>query len=143
MQHPNIGGNDMDITIEDLRRYRAIIATITSIDAEIEAAYSTVSSPTPSEVVAGRSSVRPAGDPVGSALHRVESLRRKQAKLVEEKEAIEAFVDGCTDDMAQAIMRMHFLAGKSWRKTAVAVYGYIYADGETCRKYVQRFFKNL
>jgi hypothetical protein len=143
MQHPNIGGNDMDITIEDLRRYRAIIATITSIDAEIEAAYSTVSSPTPSEVVAGRSSVRPAGDPVGSALHRVESLRRKQAKLVEEKEAIEAFVDGCTDDMAQAIMRMHFLAGKSWRKTAVAVYGYIYADGETCRKYVQRFFKSL
>jgi hypothetical protein len=143
MQHPNIGGNDMDVTLEDLRRYRAIIATITSIDAEIEAAYSTVSSPTPSEVVAGRSSVRPAGDPVGSALHRVESLRRKQAKLVEEKEAIEAFVDGCTDDMAQAIMRMHFLAGKSWRKTAVAVYGYIYADGETCRKYIQRFFKSL
>ena len=143
MQHPNIGGNDMDITIEDLRRYRAIVATIASIDAEIESAYSTVSSPTPSEVVAGRSSVRPAGDPVGSALHRVESLRRKQAKLLEEKEAIEAFVDGCTDDMAQAIMRMHFLAGKSWRKTAVAVYGYIYADGETCRKYVQRFFKSL
>lgn len=133
----------MDITIEDLRRYRAIIATITSIDAEIESAYSTVSSPTPSEVVAGRSSVRPAGDPVGSALHRVESLRRKQAKLVEEKEAIEAFVDGCEDQMAQAIMQMHFLAGKSWRKTAVAVYGYIYADGETCRKYVQRFFKSL
>ena len=133
----------MDITIEDLRRYRAIVATIASIDAEIESAYSTVSSPTPSEVVAGRSSVRPAGDPVGSALHRVESLRRKQAKLLEEKEAIEAFVDGCTDDMAQAIMRMHFLAGKSWRKTAVAVYGYIYADGETCRKYVQRFFKSL
>jgi hypothetical protein len=143
MQHPNIGGNDMDITIEDLRRYRAIVATIASIDAEIESAYSTVSSPKPSEVVAGRSSVRPAGDPVGSALHRVESLRRKQAKLVEEKEAIEAFVDGCTDDMAQAIMRMHFLAGKSWRKTAVAVYGYIYADGETCRKYIQRFFKSL
>ena len=133
----------MDITIEDLRRYRAIVATIASIDAEIESAYSTVSSPTPSEVVAGRSSVRPAGDPVGSALHRVESLRRKQAKLLEEKEAIEAFVDGCTDDMAQAIMRMHFLAGKSWRKTAVAVYGYIYADGETCRKYIQRFFKSL
>ena len=133
----------MDITIEDLRRYRAIIATITSINAEIEAAYSTVSSPTPSEVVAGKSSVRLAGDPVGSALHRIESLRRKQAKLLEEKEAIETFVDGCTDDMAQAIMRMHFLAGKSWRKTAVAVYGYIYADGETCRKYVQRFFKSL
>ena len=133
----------MDITIEDLRRYRAIVATIASIDAEIESAYSTVSSPTPSEVVAGRSSVRPAGDPVCSALHRVESLRRKQAKLLEEKEAIEAFVDGCTDDMAQAIMRMHFLAGKSWRKTAVAVYGYIYADGETCRKYIQRFFKSL
>ena len=133
----------MDITIEDLRRYRAIVATIASIDAEIESAYSTVSSPTPSEVVAGKSSVRPAGDPVGSALHRVETLRRKRAKLLEEKEAIEAFVDGCTDDMAQAIMRMHFLAGKSWRKTAVAVYGYIYADGETCRKYVQRFFKSL
>lgn len=133
----------MDITIEDLRRYRAIVATIASIDAEIESAYSTVSSPTPSEVVAGRSSVRPAGDPVGSALHRVESLRRKQAKLVEEKEAIEAFVDGCTDDMAQAIMRMHFLAGKSWRQTAVAVYDYRYADGENCRKYIWRYFKHL
>lgn len=133
----------MDITLEDLRRYRALVATIASIDAEIEAAYSTVSSPTPSDVVAGRSSVRPAGDPVGSALHRVESLWRKKAKLTEEKEAIEAFVDGCDDQMAQAIMRLHFLACKSWRQTAVVVYGYRYADGETCRKYVQRFFKSL
>ena len=133
----------MDVTLEDLRRYRAIVATITSIDAEIESAYSTVSSPAPSEVVAGKSSVRPAGDPVGSALRRVDSLRRRQAKLVEEKEAIEAFVDGCTDDMAQAIMRMHFLSGRTWKQTAVQLYGYRYADGETCRKYIQRFFKSL
>lgn len=133
----------MDITLEDLRRYRALVATIAAIDAEIEAAYSTVSSPSPSDVVAGRSSVRPAGDPVGSALHRVESLRRKKAKLTEEKEAIEAFVDGCTDQMAQAIMRLHFLAGKSWRQTAVVVYGYRYADGETCRMYIWRYFKHL
>ena len=131
----------MDITIEDLRRYRAIIATITSIDAEIEAAYSTVSSPTPSEVVAGRSSVRPAGDPVGSALHRVESLRRKQAKLLEEKEAIEVFVDGCTDDMAQAIMRLHFLSGRTWKQTAVQLYGYRYADGDACRMAVKRYLE--
>lgn len=131
----------MEVTLEDLRRYMAIKATIAALEAEIEAAYSTVSSPVPSEIVAGKSSVRPAGDPVGSALRRAESLRRKQDKLIEEQEAIEAFVDNCEDQMAQAIMRLHFLAGKSWRQTAIVVYGYKYADGENCRMYIWRYFK--
>ena len=133
----------MDVTIEDLRRYRSLVATLASIDAEIEAAYNSVSSPVPSEIIAGKSSVRPAGDPTGSALRRVEALRRKKGTLEEEKTRIEEFVDACDDRTAEAIMRLHFLAGKTWRQTAIIVYGYKYADGETCRMYIWRYFKHL
>lgn len=133
----------MDVTLEDLRKYRNKLAEIVGLDAEIEASYNTVSSPVPSEIVAGKSSVRPTGDSVSSSYHRRESLERKKAKLVEEVKAIEAFVDECDDQMARAIMRLHFLAGKSWRQTAVAVYDYRYADGENCRKYIWRYFKHL
>lgn len=133
----------MGVTLEDLRKYRNKLADIAGLDAEIEASYNTVSSPVPSEIVAGKSSVRPTGDSVSSSYRRRESLERKKAKLVEEVKAIEAFVDECDDQMARAIMRLHFLAGKSWRQTAVAVYDYRYADGENCRKYIWRYFKHL
>jgi len=133
----------MDVTLEDLRRYQHIKATVATLDAAIEDAYNTVSSPVPSEVIAGRSSVRPAGDPVGAAINKANRLRRQKEKLVEEMEAIEAFVDECPDLMAQSIMRMHFLLGKSWQQTAVVVYGYKYADGENCRMYIWRYFKHL
>ena len=103
----------------------------------------TVSSPVPSPVVAGKSNVRPAGDPTASAFSRVEDLRQQKAHLIHKQERIEQWVDSITDLTVSAIIQLHFLSGKTWKQTAVQLYGYRYADGESCRKYVQRFFKSL
>ncbi len=131
------------MTIDELRSYIPNRLKIIAIDAEIEASYMTVSSPVPSSVVAGKSNVRPAGDPTASAFSRVEDLRQQKAHLIHKQERIEQWVDSITDLTVSAIIQLHFLSGKTWKQTAVQLYGYRYADGESCRKYVQRFFKSL
>ena len=131
------------MTIDELRSYIPNKQKIIAIDAEIEASYMTVSSPVPSPVVAGKSNVRPAGDPTASAFSRVEDLRQQKAHLIHKQERIEQWVDSITDLTVSAIIQLHFLSGKTWKQTAVQLYGYRYADGESCRKYVQRFFKSL
>lgn len=131
------------MTIDELRSYIPNKQKIIAIDAEIEASYMTVSSPVPSPVVAGKSNVRPAGDPTASAFSRVEDLRQQKAHLIHKQERIEQWVDSIADLTVSAIIQLHFLSGKTWKQTAVQLYGYRYADGESCRKYVQRFFKSL
>ena len=131
------------MTIDELRSYIPNKQKIIAIDAEIEASYMAASSPVPSPVVAGKSNVRPAGDPTASAFSRVEDLRQQKAHLIHKQERIEQWVDSITDLTVSAIIQLHFLSGKTWKQTAVQLYGYRYADGESCRKYVQRFFKSL
>lgn len=131
------------MTIDELRSYIPNKQKIIAIDAEIEASYMAVSSPVHSPVVAGKSNVRPAGDPTASAFSRVEDLRQQKAHLIHKQERIEQWVDSITDLTVSAIIQLHFLSGKTWKQTAVQLYGYRYADGESCRKYVQRFFKSL
>lgn len=129
------------MTIDELRSYIPIKSKILAIDAEIEASYMTVSSPIPSPIVAGKSNVRPAGDPTASALSRIEDLRQQKAYLIHRQERIEQWVDSITDLTISAIIQLHFLSGRTWKQTAVQLYGYRYADGDACRMAVKRYLE--
>lgn len=129
------------MTIDELRSYIPIKSKILAIDAEIEASYMTVSSPVPSPIVAGKSNVRPAGDPTASALSRIEDLRQQKAHLIHRQERIEQWVDSITDLTISAIIQLHFLSGRTWKQTAVQLYGYRYADGDACRMAVKRYLE--
>ena len=129
------------MTIDELRSYIPNKLKIIAIDAEIEASYMTVSSPVPSPVVAGKSNVRPAGDPTASAFSRAEELRQQKAHLIHRQERIEQWVDSITDLTVSAIIQLHFLSGRTWKQTAVQLYGYRYADGDACRMAVKRYLE--
>lgn len=131
------------ITLQDLRDYRAINESIRAIEAEIESLYFPISSPPLTSDGAGKSSVRPASDPTAAAFHRIEAdrerLSRKMAELEEMKSRIDLWLDDLEDQHISAILRWHFILGKSWRETAALMYGY--PDAEICRKAIKRFFE--
>ena len=126
------------MTIEELREYRFIKAKIIAINAEIDASYHTVGSPVPKEVIAGVSSVRPAGSPTAKAVDRIDALRTQLETYQAEAERIETWVDAISDKMISALIQTHYLAGYSWRQTARKIYGRR-SNGDTCRMMVRRY----
>lgn len=126
------------MTIEELREYRFIKAKIVAIHAEIEATYNTVGSPVPKEVIAGVSSVRPAGNPTKKAFDRLQALNDQLDQYQAEADRIERWVDAIDDRMISALIQTHYLAGYSWRQTARKIYGKR-SNGDTCRMMVRRY----
>lgn len=126
------------MTIDELREYRFIKAKIVAINAEIEASYHPVGSPVPKEVIAGVSSVRPAGNPTAKAVDRLQTLQHQLEQLQTEAERIETWVDSINDRMISALIQTHYLAGYSWRQTARKIYGRR-SNGDTCRMMVRRY----
>lgn len=126
------------MTIEELKGYRYTKAKIVAISAEIEATYEPVGSPVPKEVVAGVSSVRPAGDPTAQAFDRLETLHKQLADFQAEANRIETWVDAIDDRMISALIQTHYLAGLSWRQTARKIYGR-HSNGDACRMMVIRY----
>lgn len=126
------------MTINELRDYRFIKAKIKAIKAEIEASYNPVGSPAPKEVIAGVSSVRPAGNPTAEAVDRVEALNHQLTQLQNEANRIETWVDNIDDRMISALIQTHYLAGYSWRQTARKIYGR-HSNGDACRMMVIRY----
>ena len=133
----------MDVTLEDLREFQSMQEEMKSIKAEIQSLYYPVSSPSGSLVIAGRSSVRPAGDPTASTVRDIEERRNKLERMQAEREEladrIYTFVDSMDDRHIAAIVRYHFLLGLTWAQTAKQIYGY--ADADICRNAVKRYFK--
>jgi hypothetical protein len=131
------------ITLEDLREYRAIQESIRAIEAEIESLYYPIGSPSLISDGAGRSSVRPVSDPTAEAFRRIEAdrarLEVKRAELETLKVRVDEWLNSLEDNHIAAILRWHFILGKSWRETCVEVYGY--ADPDICRKAVRKFFE--
>ena len=130
-----------EITWEDLQHYQGLKAEIKSIEYEIREIY--VQSPGPREVVGGASSVPSSGDPTArKAMRIIERRERLEARLRELEEMtdrIEMFIDTMEDHHKAAIMRWHFIQGKSWRETCSEVYGY--PNPDTCRMEISRYFK--
>ena len=129
-----------DITLEDLRQYQDILEELEAIRDEIRMIY--IESPSPKEVIGGRSSVSTPGDPTArkamKALERKERLENRERQLEDLQGRIEEYIDRMTDHHTAAIMRWHFIRGLTWRQTCSKVYGY--PDPDICRMAVRRYF---
>ena len=135
-----------DITRDDLIQYRHIVKEIESIRAEIETIYA--ESPPPKEVIGGRSSVSTPGDPTArkamKAIEARERLEAREKELQDLKDRIDNYILSLEDHHIAAIIRWHYILGKSWRETGVEVYGskeYGYRNADNCQKAVQRHFE--
>lgn len=126
------------MTVYELRQYRGLKFETEAIRFQIEQAYSTVRSPQPKEVIAGKSSAHMPGSPTEQAFERVQKLKEKLCKCEEKIQEIENWVDALSDGYIASVVRYHYLEGMTWDVTAFKIYGY-YA-GDTVRKAVQRYF---
>lgn len=130
------------ITTEDLRRYQSVKQNLKAIQIELDSLYYPVSSvPTASD---GSGKPSQPSDPTRQAFYRIEDkkaqLEAKQAELVELIERIDCFVTNeVTDHHVAAIMRIHYIVGKSWRETCRLIYGY--SDPAICRQAVKRYME--
>lgn len=116
-----------NISFEDLQRYRGLMMDIKAIEAEINYLYKNIHSPSFDKVDAGRVSARFPKDKTFQTIMLIEQ-RKEQLNSIYEKNkdfilSIYLFVDQIEDDELRGIVRMHFLAGKTWRETSKMFYG--------------------
>ena len=130
-----------NVTLEDLRKYPELMRDIRAISMEIEALYVPIKAASMTSDGSARSTTP--GDPTVSSYYKREERRKKleahRAELMEITERIERFVDTTDDRKVAAIMRIHFLAGKSWATTCYELFGYF--DKDVCRHAVKRYFE--
>lgn len=125
----------------DLNQVRALRINIQAIQEEISALYFPYTSPNAPKD--GGSNPNRGSDPTVSAFHRIEKKRaeldRIQAEYSMKVVEIEDWLKTIEDLEVVAIIRCHYILGKTWKQTAKQVYGY--ASRETARMRVERFLK--
>ena len=129
------------MTIETLNQYRIIKANILALQFEIESFYEPVASPNGHQSVGGGKSVPDVGNPTENAVNRILELKER---LQEEQRTLESMIgmvnewmEQITDLEIKAIIRWHYLIGKTWTETSDEVYGS--PNRDYCRKRFYRF----
>ena len=129
------------MTIERLNQYRWIISNIKAITSEIDSFYEPIASPNGHQAVGGGKSVMDVGDPTTNAVNRIlelkEQLDREQRNLEGRIEEIHAWMELIMDLEVKAIIRRHFILGKTWMETSIETYGV--QNRDYCRKRFYRF----
>lgn len=126
------------MTIEELKSFRGLMAEYKQLNDQIRNLYRNIRSPfNPS----GSHSMTP-GDPTNAAAMKIIDLKEQakdlQIRITGELEVIEAWLITVEDAEVRAIVRAHYINGKTWKQTASEVYGY--ADPATPRKRIRRYF---
>ena len=136
------GTNTDPVSLQDLKNYQHLTATIRGLEQEISAIY--VASP-PKTERGGRSNVRHAGDPTRKKamliLKKRERLEEKLTELTELAERIDQFLDTVKEPHIAQIIRLHYIDGITWSKTCMIMYKT--ADPDYCRKMVKAYFRKL
>lgn len=129
------------MTLEELRKVRALKLNAEIIVEELNALYFPYVSPNAPKSE-GQNPNR-GSDPTAQAYHKIQrkkqELERVRQEYTERVIEVEDWMRTIEDLEIVAIIRMHFLLGKTWRDTAKAVYGYAHRD--TPRIRVERFMK--
>ena len=73
----------------------------------------------------------------GYSPHIVARLRRRQAKLICERIAIERFIDGIGDSLTRRVISLRFIQGIGWKKLCNKIPG---NTPDSLRKLVVRYF---
>ena len=130
------------MTIETLEKYRGIVKNAEAIQLEIEALYSPVTSPNGNRDMVSFSGTP--SDPTARAVRQIMKLQENLSiELAEQMRLLEEITEWMSvveheDPELVAIIRMHYIAGLSWRKTNWKMYGY--ESYQTARKKVFRYF---
>lgn len=112
----------MEITRDDLRRYKHMVDELKSLDAMIESVNNTYKSPQLTSNGASRQ--RDPSDPVSRALYKKDKLRQQRMELMKEMIRIEQFVDSIDDMKERAICRYHYLMCFTWEDTCFRLQQY-------------------
>ena len=127
------------MTLEELNKYRGMVVEINLIKDQINNLYNTYKSPSFTDV--GLSSSN-AVSPVEKAVNKIQRLEglyaEKLFELEKQTHQIEYWISSIDDPYIRAIIRSHYLLGKSWKDTSKLVYGY--GNYYNARKVVYRYF---
>lgn len=132
----------MQITLEDLKNYQELKREIRAIQYRIEQIR--YSSPSPKEVIGGRSSASVPSNPTEQKAldlaEKEELLEDRLRALMIYQAKIERFVYfDCADPIVRNIIAIHYLEGKTW---SVASWVMCQStDESTARKAVKRYFE--
>ncbi len=128
------------MTIEKLASYRPLQVAIESLNEEIEALYTPVSS-----ISFDRYYKQTQRDTDGSTVRTLRKIeaRREQLQMtlnhcIELTEEIENWLSGIPDQMVVSIVRYHYILGKTWVETSYKIYGH-YGSANACRMTVKRY----
>lgn len=127
------------MTIEELNNFRGLVAEYDELQLQINHLYKAVRSPFSQT---GSHSSTPS-DPTPAAVRKIDELKKvaekKQIQIAMQLAEIENWLDGVEDAEIRAIVRAHFINGKTWKRTAAEVYGY--ADPAAPRMRMRRYFR--
>ena len=130
------------MTIETLEKYRGISLNAAIIQNEINALYDPIVSPNGKS--GGSGSRGTPGNPTEQAVFRILKLKEKLSEALNEQVTLlEEIVDWMTEVEKEnpevvALIRMHYVAGLTWKETNIRAYGY--KSKHTARKKVARYF---
>ncbi len=130
------------MTIEELEKYRGIVANVKALENQIVATYVPISSPN-GHTSEGHGNTP--GDPTERAAFKVIRLKDKlSAELTEQIDLLERIAEWMNETEKEdpelvAIIRLHYVCGLSWKQTNQKVYGY--KSYYTARKKVLRYFE--
>lgn len=129
-----------EITIDELKQYMALKAEKKQIEDQIEALYRSIRSARFGEIPSGSSIP---GNPTERTAFRIIDLKQelevKSLDLYTKTKRIEKWLETVDDPEVRAIIRAHYILGKTWAKTAHEVYGY--AIESNPRMVIKRYFK--
>jgi hypothetical protein len=130
------------MTIEELRKVRALKLNAEIIAEELNALYFPYVSPFAPK--GEGSNPNRGSDPTPRAVERIDRKRKELEEVMnaytEKVCEIEEWLKTIEDLELSGIIRTHYILGKSWKNTAKIVYGY--ASREAPRKRIERFFKS-
>lgn len=130
----------MTVTIDDLYAYRNLCKEINAIQFQINDTALAVRSPS----LGGMPHGTTPGDPTARAALRIieleDDLNRKSNEMIDQAKQIETWIDSINDHEIRAIIRYHFLSGKTWRETALAMYGS--TTRQTAQNVWKRWYSN-
>lgn len=123
--------------MEALERIRRVYKAFRELNEEIKATYNTYQSPALGNLPRIRRNASEK-DPTARALDKIEELRAKQAKLIQEMYEFENVMELIEDHEIRAIIRSHYVNGDSWKECTRRILG---VSGSDCAKHrIYRFF---
>lgn len=130
------------MTIEELEKYRGIVADVKSLEIQLASSYYPVGSPN-GRISVGTFNNEP-GDPTRDAALRAMKIENDLSAMLAKQIDLLEHIAGWMSEIEQedpelvAIIRLHYVCGLSWKQTNQKVYGY--KSYYTARKKVFRYF---